>query len=121
MLGVLGRSDIEAPGLEGSVELPDQLKALRLVRGGVGGVSGSVLSVSVASEGVWSDFSELSDSSFDSFDSATLRSELAKNLQEKPNESKRRTEAVPSGKLTATTKPLPELLLYFNCKKKSAT
>lgn len=84
MLGVLGRPDIEDPGLEGSVELPDQLKALRLARGGGVSISDSVLGVPSVSEGAWSDFSEVSGSCLGPLDSATSRLELAKNLQEKP-------------------------------------
>lgn len=120
MLGVLGRSDTEDPGLEGSVEPPDQLKALRLVRwGGVSlsvSTSVTVLCVSPTSEGAWSDFSASPDSSFDSLDETTLRSELAKNLQEKPNESKHRTEAASPGKLLSA--PLHHHLRFWLCFKK---
>lgn len=114
MLGVLGRSDVADPGLESSVELelPDQLKALRLARRG--GVSVSAPSVSTASDGAWSDFSKSSDSSFDSFDSDTLRSELAKNLQEKPDESKHRTEAAPSGKLFLYNASFTSMFLFIS-------
>lgn len=89
MLGVLGPSRAEDPG--GSVALPDQLKALGLARRGVVVVSASVPGGSPASEGAWSDFSVAYGFSFDSLDLATTRSELAKNLQEKPGESKRGT------------------------------
>lgn len=86
-LGILGLSSVEDTGLEGTVELPDQLKALRLAR--CGGVSTSVftcasaLCVSPASEGTWSNFSAVSDSSFSSLGPPTPRSDFAKNLQKK--------------------------------------
>lgn len=81
MLGVLGRSNVKDMGLEVSVELQDQLKALRLACCGGISVSLCVLSVSPASDRAWSDSLQLSDSSFDSLDSVSVISELAKNLQ----------------------------------------
>lgn len=93
MLGVLGRSDDEDPVLKCSVELADQLKALRLARCGGISVSLCVLCVSPASVRAWSGSVRSSDSSFDLLDSASVTSELAKNLQEKRNESKISTEA----------------------------